>query len=157
MKIVPARICHVNQMLAKGLRAADVREVWAANGISPKIALTHSFCASPDMRYAAIEDDGQAFCMFGVAPYLNRPRVGSPWLLATDGITRHRRDLLRYTREIVPKMLKPYDLLVNHVDARHEESIRWLRWAGFLFVDLLPAYGHERVPFLKFIMESPRV
>lgn len=151
--IVPARECHVCQMLTVGLRAADVQEVKASHGLDPEAALQGSLQASVK-AWVLLTPRGYPCAMWGVAPWPCVPELGSPWLLATDQFKRHRRELLRYTKEYVREMGRGYRFLVNYVDSRHADSIRWLHWAGFHFDTLLTDYGYEQRPFLQFSKEA---
>lgn len=145
-RIVPATRDHALHV-GRAMRQADVDEVRAASGLSPLVATLSSLDGSV-LAWAGVADDGEPFAICGVAPYAGA--TGSPWLLATDRLYDHRAFFLRNTRPVVEIMLRVYPVLINYVDARHRDSIRWLMWAGFKIDKLEPHYGVERRPFFRF-------
>jgi hypothetical protein len=149
--IVPARECHVCQMVTSGLRAADIEEARAALGLDPMAALHLSWTLSKPLCWAAVDEVGRPYAMFGVAD-TRVPNLGCPWLIATDDLRLHARELLRETKRFIPLMRHFFPRLENRVDARHAESIRWLKWAGFKFTPPEP-FGPEGKPFHRFYME----
>lgn len=150
VSIVPARDCHVCQMLATGLREADVYEIAAVSGLSPEAALRRSVEQS-ERAWAALNPQGQPVVLFGVATWPGLPHLGSPWLLGTDAsVTKHRRDFALHTPRYVEEMGRGYTGLSNFVSATNVDSIRWLHRAGFQFIDFLPEFGVGRKPFIQF-------
>lgn len=118
--------------LAANMRAADRREVWAANRHTPYEALALSLEYSPRAWTAFIDE--QPALMWGVAEErgLIRRRSGRPWLLATDELERQgAREFIRRSRAYVEKMRAGYRRLENYVHADNERSRRWLAWCGF--------------------------
>lgn len=156
MMIVNAEPVHIEQMLRAGLRAADIEEVRASHGLTPVEALNLTFETSRTSGkcWAALDDDNHAWTMFGVAPIPGAATLGAPWLLACNAQRRHLKYFLANTKEYVGYMSEGYTRLVNFVDVRHTDSIRWLQWAGFTFDLLIPEAGFERRPFLRFTKES---
>lgn len=150
--IVPARECHVCHLLTAGLRAADIEEVRAASGLPPEAALRFSFRSSSRV-WVALNERGRAWTMFGVAPY-GDGTTGVPWLLATDEAQAHRKFFMRNTKQYVEAMGADYTRLINYVDVRHKESLRWLKWAGFTFDPAPVLLGPESRPFLRFSKET---
>lgn len=141
-------------MLVVGLREADRLEIRAASGKSPEVALHESLELST--KAWVLLNKGIACGMWGVAPWPHSPGLGVPWLLATPAFDLHhnRRELLRHTRRYVGEMGEGFDYLVNYTDARHRESHRWLKWAGFQLDDFKPEFGFERRPFYRFSKET---
>jgi len=146
--IIPARECHACQMLTRGLRAADVQEIEATIGAGPEVGLLHSMRAS-ERTWAMLDDKS------GVAPWPGQPDVGSPWLLATDDWRAHRREVVANTRAYIAEMARGYTALSNFVLATHRDSIRWLTYGGFRFVDYVPEHGVGKQPFLQFFRSTP--
>ena len=145
-RIIPATTEHAFDV-AREMRLADIEECRAASGHSPGVACLFSLNESTH-AWAGVDDDGRAFAICGVGPYVQD--VGSPWMLATDRLNEHRKFFLRSTRVIVAAMLHAYPILMNYVDARHRESMRWLMWAGFKFDKLDMQHGIEHRPFFRF-------
>lgn len=147
--IIPARECHVCQMLTRGLRAADLAEIAATSGDEPGVALRRSLAVS-ERAWAALDSTGIAYAIFGVAPWPLDSNIGCPWMIATDDLYRHKRDVALYTKFFVERMGARYTALTNFVLASHRDSIRWLTYAGFSFVDFVPEHGVGKQPFLQF-------
>lgn len=97
--------------------------------------------------------DGEVACILGVAPISLLGGVGSPWLLGTDVLARHRATFMRHAREGVRAMLGVYPHLVNCVHVKNTASIAWLRRVGFVLHPPIP-YGPHRALFHPFEMHS---
>jgi hypothetical protein len=145
--IRPATLADIPHV-AQAMRVRDVEEVRAAVGLEPAVAL-HDAVTSSTLCWTAEGDGGVPFAILGVAPYVDED-VGAPWLLATDDIVKYRRQFFTDGPRLVTEMQAAHPLLINYVDARHTDSIRWLRWCGFTVEKLIPAFGFERRPFYRF-------
>lgn len=147
-----ARLSDV-EPVANGMRARDVEEVRAAGGFDPRAALLHSL--DGDGLFWTLSDEDGPYALFGVTHVAYD--VGSPWFLATDRLYQHKKWFLRATPVFVRHMLDRYPVLMNYVDARHADSIRWLRYGGFVFDKYIPDFGYERRPFIRFTQVRPCV
>lgn len=138
--------------MAPRLRQADLQEIAAGGFTSPVKALLTSLETSTE-RFC-IEHDGEPIAIFGGGPAEKCSdsivRVGVPWMLGTDGISRQWRWFLRNSSTIVGLVQQHYDILFNLVDIRNDVHIRWLRWCGFTFGETLP-HGINGEPFREFI------
>lgn len=147
--IVPATFEHAREM-APRMREADAREVLAHSGRSPLSALQQAVACS-DIAKAALFD-GQVAALFGVATLqlesvLLGPRIGSIWMLTSDLVERYPKAFHRAARrELDALHASGWPLLVNAIDARHEQALRWARRIGFRVGDPIP-YGVEKLPF----------
>jgi len=128
------------------LRQRDVDEVRAASGLTPEAALSASLAVSTS---AWVVLDGTPVAVFGVAPIADG--IGAPWLLATDAFRAQSRYLMRHSEEYLQRMLGEYPVLMNYVDVRNADSLRYLRRVGFVFTAYEPEFGVERRPFLQFM------
>jgi hypothetical protein len=137
--------------VAERMRAADRAEVWALGRHSPVQAVVRSIAVSAESW--AFVADGVPLALFGVAPVVGHPGVGSPWLLGADGVERHVRPFLALGREFVARWLVAYPRLYNCVDARNRSSVRWLSALGFAFHPPIPV-GPGQQPFLPFDMRA---
>ena len=152
--ILPATDAHA-VALAPCLRAADLAEVRASSGREPLAALRYSLgCSSHAV--AAVDDLGRVICMFGVGSSDIMSGIGSPWLLGSDLIVKHRRQFARQCRDYLALMLDAYPVLENAVDARHVEAIRWLQWMGFVVGPAVPI-GRKGAMFRPFEMRRADV
>ena len=139
--------------VANNLRPADLAEVKAASGRSPKEVLLQCFFESiPCMTIC--NDDDMPVAMWGAVPIGDT--VGGVWLLGTTGLTAAgtRTRFLREARKHVDQMQEKYPVLANCVDARNKVHIRWLQWMGFTFIAEHPNYGAEGRAFLEFCRMS---
>lgn len=138
--------------MAPNLRQADLHEIAAGSGQPPVEALLSSFEGSTE-RFC-IEHAGEPIAVFGGGPLEmcsdSTVTVGVPWMLGTDGISKHWVWFLRNTPEIVNLVQQHYDVLFNLVDVRNEVHIRWLKWCGFSFGKVIP-HGQAGEPFQEFI------
>lgn len=137
--------------VAAAMRVRDQDEVRAASGWSPEAALHRAVDASA-LRWTICDPAGEPFAMFGAAPFPGLdPHYGCPWMLATDAFAEHAMFVLRRTRPYVAIMHRMFPVLVNYVDCRNADSMRYLRWSGFRFTAFDPEFGVERRPFLQFM------
>lgn len=144
------------------IRESDAREVMASAGQTPEEAITLSMALSVDSW--VLRENGTPVCVFGVAPIVGKPGVGSPWMLASHRFAaskapphirrRITRVILAQSKKYIQKMLDRFYLLENYVDVRNEASIRWLKWCGFKLEPPVP-WGHAGLPFHPFYMERP--
>ena len=147
--IVTATYEHVEQLVPR-LRAADLREIAAATGSDPEVALAVSVGSSA-ASWAWLYR-GRVMALFGVAPYPGRPGVGIPWLLGAKGMDKHKVYFIRQSRKYVAQMLEHFPVLENWVDCRNTSSIQWLAWIGFALSEVRPFFGIQRLPFIRFTL-----
>lgn len=134
--------------LAPRLRDADRAELKAALGMAPEVSLPIAVRQSPYVW--AAEDEEGAQGLFGLDPVKGYPDFGIVWLVTSDAIWRHRRELQRLTPEWLDTMHGICPLLGNHIDARNTVHIRWLKRMGFSFLQTHERFGVERRPFHEF-------
>lgn len=142
--------------LAPRLRPADLQEIAAGSGEAPVVALCRGV-ADSSVCYAIVSpSDPQAvFGLFGVTPLQGAVGVGAVWLLGSPDLTRISVKFLRHSHEWLARLFEGYQLLGNLVDARNTVHIRWLKWLGFRFVCLRPAFGKGGETFIEFCKLKP--
>ncbi|MDX0568327.1 DUF2833 domain-containing protein, partial [Sinorhizobium medicae] len=118
------------------------------HGIDPQFLLPYSI-AEGGPAWAFI-DDGKCIGLFGVDPVDQHPYFGLVWMVTSDDVFRHRKQILRDSPVWLNKLHDLYPLLGNHVDARNRSHIRWLKWLGFSMLRVVPEFGVERLPFIEF-------
>lgn len=150
--VKPAGFEHVEDF-ARAPREADVQELKAASGATPRQALLYGVRFSTVAWAAYVEDE--PLCMLGVAPQSVLLGVGTPWCIGTALLERHQFAFLRRNREYVGKMLDRYEHLVNYVDDRHRLAKRWIKWLGFRLGPPVP-YGAAGLPFRRFELHASR-
>lgn len=137
--------------LAENLREADRCELAALDNqpINPFHVISRAIVMSSHVWTFARVADNTPISIFGVAPMAEH--IGSPWMLGTEELYDHPRDLVVLGRRYIQLMTGAYPVLINYVDARNEKSVRWLKRMGFQFGDPEPL-GPYRIPFHRFEM-----
>lgn len=151
VEIVTAELRHVNG-IARRMRADDVAEC-AAFGHTPKQALRYGVLFSDKVWTALV--DGRPEAIFGVAVRSALAGDGTPWMLGTDAIYRHGRELLAYGPAIISTLFGSTPRLSNLVSARNGRAIRLLRRWGFEIGSEVTMIGG--VEFLPFSVERPQL
>ena len=128
-RILPAAPEHVGP-IARNMREADRREVWASHRHTPGEALEHALLGS-ELAWTCFVHGRPAF-MWGAARQGGlMSRAGAPWLLGTPAILTVRHEFLRQCPAYIARMLERFSRLENFVHAENRVSLRWLRWCGF--------------------------
>lgn len=148
IKLVPASPAHVGR-LAHRMREIDRAEC-AAHGHAPKQSLRLALRASVWAVTALI--DGAPAAMFGVTPVSVVADRGCPWLLGSDAVLDHGRDLLTVGPLVLTRMHASFARLENSVSVDNEKAIRLLARWGFSFAD--EAHEVGGMLFRKFWRES---
>lgn len=115
--------------LAPRLRAADAEELDAFDDTPHEAKLRRSIERS-EVALAAT-DDGEPIAVLGVGRMSMLSSVGIIWMLGSDGIERHRREVLRASKVFLQCCERDYIMLRNFVYTGHHRSLRWLAWLGF--------------------------
>lgn len=149
--VIPAEPEHID-FIAPRMRKADVDEIKAASGKSPREALEFSLDRSNEAW--ALIYDGKPAAMFGVGWISILNGMAAPWLLGTDVVQDHYRHFLRGSRWWFARISSGYDVLTNIVDDRNDVSKRWLEFLGFT-LDEPQIMGVERRLFRKFEWRAP--
>lgn len=148
--VVQATEEHARE-LARNIRPADAKELWAAYHMTPLETLLLSVRVSRDTKAGLA--DGEVMCMFGIYTVTDLSSIGYPWLLGAKKLSRHARAFLRRNVSFMAQAREEFDLLFNFVDARNKAAIRWLGWLGFEVAEPRP-YGIEQLPFHYFEMRA---
>lgn len=129
MRLVEASPSHI-PFLAEHMRSADVMECTAI-GRSPQEALSTALRSSLWALTAIVDDEPHA--MLGVTSRNMIEGVGVPWMLGTERVYDHGRDLLRYSPQILAEMHASFPVLENLVSADNVRALRYIRRVGFEF------------------------
>lgn len=143
MRLVPADASHI-PALANVMRHADRLEV-GAMGMAPDKALRHGL-ASSLWALTAMEDEPIA--MLGVMPVNMIDGVGSPWMLGSERIYDHARDLVRFGPGLIAEMRASFERLENVVHTGNDRALRFLRHFGWTISEQREIYGG--VEFVRF-------
>lgn len=136
--------------LARNLRLADADELQATYGHGDhERSILEALSVTPE-AFVALDDEGDPLCIYGVAPIGGLlTAVGAPWLLGSNGLYSHARNLMSETRHYIGHMRKEFPMMVNFVDARNKASARFIASMGFQ-IDPAEPYGAEQRPFHRF-------
>ena len=144
VKAVPTQPEHVDTLLEKRLRHADVLEVFRIGGVSAEEALRISVDGS-EIGVTLLRD-GAVVAVSGVCTIskglLSSP-VGVPWLLACDAFESKDTAcaMARISRRFIDHWHSVYGRLENIADPLHGRSMPYLQWLGFNFDWDNPLYG----------------
>ena len=129
--------------LAVTMREADRTELALGGSPSPYDSLMRGIVRS-DNPTAVVGPHGDVVAIGGCVELA--PLVGSPWLLASDGLLDIKRDFLRDCRPQLIRLHGDFPTLYNEVWEGNTVHIRWLRWLGFT----VSATAGARPHFLPF-------
>lgn len=132
--------------LAPRLRDADHEEINASG--RPAEEMLVSGVRSPDPTYVAVDDDDVPQIIFGTGPSPD-PILGFVWMMATPAIGQCWVRLLRETPQWIDRLSEDYDVLANVVHEKNSVHIRWLKWAGFVFLRKVQFNGHGFYEFAR--------
>lgn len=139
----------LDEVLDLNLRTADQEEIVAATGLPVQESLLRSIAISNGGAWVGIHKD-RIEAVFGV---VESPFLAVPWFVATDKFHEFWLKFVRESREFIYALLDRYGLLVNFVDSRHTEAIRWLRWLGFVVDETRSIIlSDPDVPFFRFYL-----
>lgn len=128
--VVTADYEHIEQMLAEGLRSADLLEIGAC-GHSPRHSLEKGLRSS--LPCLAVVNQGKCCGMFGVVPDSRYEGSGAIWFLGTDRILEMKTQFLRESKEWLTEITKNYRAVSNFIHEDNALHIKWLKWLGFAF------------------------
>lgn len=130
--------------LARHMRREDEAEVWAVSHFTPEEALTNSYQLSLIARTAEV--DGNPAACYGLVPYSLVSDQAIVWCLTSYAVEREKLSYVKNTKRVIQEFLQYYPVLVNMVDARYLQSLRWLLACG---ADVGPCldYGLDQIPF----------
>lgn len=137
--------------IARNLRSVDMKELGAAVQCLPEEDVLNGY-ENSTRKWMIIQYEDNLFipiALFGIQAH---GRVGIPWMVATDGLKKISKFIMKHVMEYLDIMKETYDILVNFVDVRNRDSIKWLKRIGFKFDEAKP-YGHKQLPFHRFYME----
>jgi len=137
------------------LRPEDQREAETGSGRSVAFVLQRAHALSRECYTIRLGVEEEPVALFGVMDdFSQAPGWGVPWLLATSGVTRGSRAIIRSTDYWFDQRWAPLYPKGLHtaVDVRNTLHVRWLHLAGFVPNRSTILNGHE---FLH-LHRSPR-
>lgn len=116
--------------LSMFMRVSDVMEIKALNGNDPLTAVEESIKASERKWTVRDINTGELICIYGFAK-LTAIGGAAPWMLGTDLLDEHKKELLVRSRRALPHILKVYPYLWNVASADNTDTLLYLEWLGF--------------------------
>lgn len=134
------------------LRIADLRECILLGGPDVETSVLRSVEGSDEVWVG--EAGGKVIALGGVAFRGSKPGtlIGAPWLIGSDELLDHKRQLLLVGRVETERWLAQCDILCNFVHADNTAHIEWLKRIGYTMGKTIPSYGHGGAPFTFFSM-----
>jgi hypothetical protein len=148
----PARLTDIGP-IASNMREMDRVEA-VALGRSPKEALRSGLRCSYE-AFTATDDEDRPQAMMGVVPLSMISGRGAVWMLGTEAIYDHGRDLLSYGPFFISHWLETFRRLENIVAVENLKAIRLLRHWGFIVGESVEM--HRGVAFLPFHIERTAI
>ncbi len=115
------------------LRDADEKEVIAAGNKNGEDSLRQSYARSA--MCFSVDIDGLTVAMFGCVCCSVLAGEANVWFLGAPELARIKKTFVRLSRHFIAKFLIQFRVIWNHVDARYESSISWLKACGAEFRD----------------------
>lgn len=142
--LVPASPAHVG-ILANTMRAVDVLEC-TAMGHTPKEALRSGLRTSSEAW--TVKHDGKPIAMLGLRVTSALGGTGIPWMLGSEEIYRHPREMIRWGEQVLGRWLDSTPHLSNLVSRSNTPAIRMLRrWGAEIGREVIMFAGTEFVTF----------
>lgn len=132
--------------LENRLRLADINEVEAL-GSNPHKALLMGYIYSDECM--TVWEDDKVIGMFGVSNWDLPKGFATIWFLGSDECRNHPVTFVKEGIKYTKKSLQKYDILVNCVDARNTDSLRWLRAIGMNLSSAIDVKGNKFIQFYK--------
>lgn len=145
--VLPVSVDEADE-IAKIVRQADIDEITGALGIEMVNGLRVCFGGSCKASKIVVGD--KIVAVFGDA--IHDRDTGVPWLISTIHVEKRAKQFLRVCKPEVHEMLTRHAQLVNFVDARNTQAIRWLKWLGFEFGEETVPYGPKGYAFYGFTL-----
>lgn len=112
--------------LWRRMRPIDREEAAAATRIPVLLTLLWAvFCT----EVVALNADGELLAVYGVRELASGS--GLIWMLSTDAVTSHKREVMEACAGYVERCAKRYPTLVNAVYAKNDTAVRFVRRLGF--------------------------
>ena len=134
---------RLGMQMGSRLRAGDLMEC-AAAGMTGYEAITESLKLSA-LAFGAFDggfDGAPPLALWGVCAQTMLGDHGRLWFLTADGVERHKKLLLRASRDFVQFAESQYPRLEAIVHRDYDAATRWLRWLGFR-LEPLPDLGGD--------------
>lgn len=137
------------RILAENLRPSDQEEMKAYFNEDYSWQIKTSVKYSRDAWAVVVNGKLLFICGVGLTSMLGN--VGCPWLLGTTHINKFQKEFYKQVKNILAEMRANYDVLENHVHAKNETAVNFLKHLGFKLGEPEP-YGANDELFHPFVM-----
>lgn len=146
------------------LRDADRAEIEATFGAGLTVEYVLQQGIDASLECFSVRLGGELACLWGVS-MLRQNVEGFPvnynpyaeaacgWLLTTAAVERHKKTFWLACAAVIPPLLDKYPVLVNWIDVRHVQALRWARRLGF-HVEPPAPHGVAGLPFHRFELKK---
>lgn len=141
---------HHATELAEKMRPAERAELIASMGQDPLAVVQKGIVDSAEAW--SVFFDGELACIWGVVEMPKGPdgeKLGLGWLLSTSVVERKAKTFWSECLRILPELLSRWDVIVNAIDLRHTQALRWADRLGFRFETPRPM-GPDGIAFTPF-------
>ena len=83
-----------------------------------------------DEAWVALNEEG-IICLFGITRPSLLSEKGFPWLITTNLVKKHKKNLLKGARISIKYWLTKYESLENYIPVGLDRLLKWVQWAGF--------------------------
>lgn len=132
--IRPTRSLDV-ALVARHMRPEDVREIRDVSGATPMDALIQGRHTSNPCWTITHPKTAYPVAILGVVP--DGLDLGCVWMLGTPELATMPKMFLKHCKVGLGELLKRYHILHNYADCRNIVHLRWLRWMGFQFNEII--------------------
>ena len=118
---IPAIVANISPDIKKELqllRDCDVEET------------IRDCIVNADEAWVALNEEG-IICLFGITRPSLLSEKGFPWLITTNLVKKHKKNLLKGARISIKYWLTKYESLENYIPVGLDRLLKWARWAGF--------------------------
>lgn len=88
--------------------------------------------------------------MFGV---LVEEGIAIPWLLTTTTVDRYPLAFWRASKHVIAQLREVFPFLVQQVDGRYSQALRWAARLGFEVCGAQP-FGVDKLPFHPIVLRG---
>tara|TARA_Y100000310_G_C20533794_1_gene739826 strand:- start:63 stop:524 length:462 start_codon:yes stop_codon:yes gene_type:complete len=134
-KFVPATQEHV-QPLIDDISPDIAEEMLQLKDLPLEESVSRCISRS-DEAWTALYN-GEVVCIFGIRRKSLLSDTAYPWLLSTNLVNEHKRNLLKGAKISVNKWMGMNELLENFIPAGLPKLIRFVSWLGFTVEEAKP-------------------
>lgn len=125
--IVPTQSTHL-PLIAAAVSQAGTQELAEVYGMTVHESLRRNVAAS--LESWTMFSQGDALCLFGIAPVSVMHKQGEFWIVSTTHIARHRFAFARLCKTFLPLLLSSWEEVSCVLEHQRSDVLRWALWLG---------------------------